>query len=147
MAVNPGSYLKTWEAKSTLLPSPATGSCLTRLHIQHCYLFHDQQWASFVLCKLGFLGHILRFPEEEPVRGRDFYVESHGKRKPDRPRTSYITYIQRVLEYHEADISPDDIALLFFFSLSVALVLPPLVYFFFAHLYIKVKTHGNSTRN
>ena len=23
----------------------------TRLHIQHCYLFHDQHWASCVLCK------------------------------------------------------------------------------------------------
>ena len=34
------------------------------------------------------------------------------KRKLGRPRTSYITYIQRVLGYHEVDISADEIATL-----------------------------------
>ena len=58
----------------------------------------------------GFLGHILRLPEEEPARKYAFYVPPHGKRKPSRPRTSYITYIQRVLGYHEVEISADEIA-------------------------------------
>ena len=59
--------------------------------------------------QLGFLGHILRLPEEEPTRRYAFYVPPHGKRKPGRPRTSYNKYIQRVLGCHEVDISADEI--------------------------------------
>ena len=62
--------------------------------------------------QLGFFGHILRLPKEEPARRYALYVPSHGKTKPDRPRTSYITYIQRVLGYHEVKISADEIATL-----------------------------------
>ena len=40
----------------------------------------------------------------------NIYVPAHGKRKPGGQRTSYITYIQRVLGYHEVDISADEIA-------------------------------------
>ena len=63
-------------------------------------------------CQLGFLGHILRLPEEESARRYAFYVPPHGKRKPGRPRTSSITYIQRLLGYHEVDISADEIVTL-----------------------------------
>ena len=63
-------------------------------------------------CQLGFLGHILRLPEKEPARRYAFYVPPHGKRKPGRPRTSHITYIQQLLGYHEVDISADEIATL-----------------------------------
>ena len=63
-------------------------------------------------CQLSFLGHVLRLPEEEPARRYAFYVPPHGKRKPGRPRTLYVTYIQRVLRYHEVDISADEIATL-----------------------------------
>ena len=56
----------------------------------------------------GFLKHILGLPEEEPVRRYAFYVPPHGKRKPNRPRTSHITYIQQVLGYHEVEISAWD---------------------------------------
>ena len=60
----------------------------------------------------GFLGHILCLPEEGPARRYTFSVPPHGKRKPGHPRTSYITYIQWVLGYHEVDISADEIATL-----------------------------------
>ena len=62
--------------------------------------------------QLGFLGHILRLLEEDPARRYAFYVPPDGKRKPGRPRTSYTTYIQRVLVYHDVDISADEIAAL-----------------------------------
>ena len=62
--------------------------------------------------QLRFLGHILRLPEEEPARRYALFVPPHDKRKPGRPRTSYITYIQRVLGYHEVEISADEIATL-----------------------------------
>ena len=64
--------------------------------------------------QLGFLGHILHLPEEEPARARRyaFYVPPHGRRKPGRPCTSNITYIQRVLGYNEVEMSADEIATL-----------------------------------
>ena len=62
--------------------------------------------------QLGFLGHILRLPKEAPARRYAFYAPPRGKRKPGRSHTFYITFIQRVLGYHEADISADEIATL-----------------------------------
>ena len=47
--------------------------------------------------QLRFLGHILRMPEEEPCRRYALYTPSHGKRRPGRQRTSYLSYIQRLL--------------------------------------------------
>ena len=43
--------------------------------------------------QLGFLGHILQLPEEEPARRYALYIPSHGKRRPGRPHTSYLAYI------------------------------------------------------
>ena len=56
--------------------------------------------------QLRFLRLIICLPEEDPVRRFAFYVPPHGKRKS--PDTSYITYNQRVLGYHEVDISADE---------------------------------------
>ena len=56
-------------------------------------------------CQLGFLGHILHLSEEEPL-------PPYGKRKPGSSCTSYITYIQWVLGYHEVEVSADEIATL-----------------------------------
>ena len=36
-----------------------------------------------------------------------FYVPSHGKRKPGRPRTSYLAYIQRLFGYNEDELLAD----------------------------------------
>lgn len=62
--------------------------------------------------QLRFLGHILRLPEEEPARRYALYVPTHGKRRPGRPRTSYFSYIQRVLGYDEGMIQAEQIAAL-----------------------------------
>ena len=50
---------------------------------------------------LRFLGHILRLPDEEPARLYALYTPPHGRRKAGRPRTLYLTYIQRLLGDHE----------------------------------------------
>ena len=60
--------------------------------------------------QLGFLGHILRLPDEEPARRYALYIPPHGKRRPGRPRTSYISYINHVLGYDEHEMSADQIA-------------------------------------
>ena len=62
--------------------------------------------------QLSFLGHILRLPEEEPVRRYALYIPPHGKRRPGRPRTSYLAYIQRVLGYDKGMIQAEQIATL-----------------------------------
>ena len=59
--------------------------------------------------QLGFLGHILRLPEEEAARRYALYIPPHDKRKPGRPRTSYLAYIQRLLGYNEDELLADQI--------------------------------------
>ena len=74
----------------------------TRLHIQHCYLFHNQHTKPLVYYVR--IEALAKFPwtHLSSSRGRvckniyAFYVPPQGKRKPGRPRTSYITYIKRV---------------------------------------------------
>ena len=62
--------------------------------------------------QLRFLGHILSLPEEEPASRYALYIPSHGNRRPGRPRTSYLAYIQRLLGYEEGSIQADQIATL-----------------------------------
>ena len=40
--------------------------------------------------QLKFLGHILRMSKEEPARRYALYIPTIGKRRPGRPRTSYL---------------------------------------------------------
>ncbi len=47
--------------------------------------------------QLRFLGHILRLHEEELRKRYAFYTPPHGKRRPGRQRTSYLSYIQKLL--------------------------------------------------
>ncbi|XP_066270904.1 EGF-like repeat and discoidin I-like domain-containing protein 3 [Branchiostoma lanceolatum] len=47
--------------------------------------------------QLGFIGHALRLPTEEPLRTYALYVPTHGRRRPGRQKTSYLTYIQNLL--------------------------------------------------
>ena len=61
--------------------------------------------------QLRFLGHILRIPDDEPCRRYALYVPTHGRR-PGQQRTSYISYIQKLLGDTENDLHPDAIALL-----------------------------------
>jgi hypothetical protein len=60
--------------------------------------------------QLGFLGHILRMPEEEPCRRYALYVPTHGKRRPGRQRISYLSYIQKLKGDTNNDLHPDAIA-------------------------------------
>ncbi len=47
--------------------------------------------------QLKFLGHILRMPDDEPVKLYALYTPPHGKRRPGRQRTSFLTYVQQLL--------------------------------------------------
>ena len=60
--------------------------------------------------QLRFLGHILRMPEEEPCRRYALYVPTHGRRRPGRQRTSYLSYLQKLLGDAENDLNQDAIA-------------------------------------
>ena len=62
--------------------------------------------------QLSFLGHVFGLPEQEPARRYALYIPPHGKRKPGRPRSSYLSYIQRVLGYDEDETSAGTIAAL-----------------------------------
>ena len=47
--------------------------------------------------QLKFLGHNLQMSKEEPARRYALYIPTIGKRRPGRPRTSYLNYVQRLL--------------------------------------------------
>jgi len=60
--------------------------------------------------QLKFLGHVLRMNDDEPVREYALYVPSHGGRKPGRPRTLYLKYIQQLIGDGEGIVLlPNDI--------------------------------------
>ena len=60
--------------------------------------------------QLRFLGHILRRPEDEPCRRYALFTPSHGKRRPGRQATSYISYIQKLLGDTDRVLEPEAIA-------------------------------------
>ena len=60
--------------------------------------------------QLKFLGHILRMSKEEPARRYALYIPTIGKRKPGRPRTSYLNYVQRLLGDNEGTMQELQIA-------------------------------------
>ena len=61
-------------------------------------------------CQLKFLGHILRMSKEEPARRYALYIPTIGKRRPGRPRTSYLNYAQRLLGDNEGAMQEQQIA-------------------------------------
>ena len=60
--------------------------------------------------QLKFLGHILRMSKEEPARRYALYIPTIGKRKPGRPRTSYLSYVQNWLGDNEGAMQEQQIA-------------------------------------
>ena len=62
--------------------------------------------------QLKFLGHILRMSKEEPAWKYALYIPCIGKRRPGRPRTSYLTYVQRFLDDNEGVMQEQQIAAL-----------------------------------
>ena len=49
------------------------------------------------LRQLTFLGHILRMPEDEPCMMYALYTPTHGRRRAGRQKTSYLSYVQKLL--------------------------------------------------
>ena len=47
--------------------------------------------------QLRFLTPILRTPEDEPFRRYALFLSNHGRRRPGRQRTSYISHVQKLL--------------------------------------------------
>ena len=62
--------------------------------------------------QLRFLGHILRMQEDEPCRRYALYTPLHGKRRPGRQRTSYLSYAQKLLGDFDNLLLPDAITTL-----------------------------------
>ena len=60
--------------------------------------------------QLKFLGHILRMSKEEPARRYSLYIPTIGKRRPGRPHTSYLNYVQRLLGDNEGAMQEQQIA-------------------------------------
>ena len=61
--------------------------------------------------QLKFLGHILRMSKEEPARRYyALYIPTIGKRRPGRPRTSYLNYVQRLLGDNEGAMQEQQIS-------------------------------------
>ena len=60
--------------------------------------------------QLKFLGHILRMSKEEPTRRYALYIPTIGKKRPGRPRTSYLNYVQRLLGDNEGAMQEQQIA-------------------------------------
>ena len=60
--------------------------------------------------QLKFLGHNLRMSKEEPARRYALYIPTIGKRRPGRPRTSYLNYVQRLLGDNEGAMQEQQIA-------------------------------------
>ena len=61
-------------------------------------------------CQLRFLGHVLRMPDDEPCKEYALYIPSHGKRKPGRQRTLFLSYIQHLLGDTNNMIGPDKLS-------------------------------------
>ena len=83
-------------------------------HVPNSRIYDDTNTEPLVnrvrLRQLKFLGHILRMPEEEPCRLYALYTPSHGRRKPGRQRTSYLSYIQKLLGDTNSMLHPKAIA-------------------------------------
>ena len=60
--------------------------------------------------QLKFLGYILRMSKEEPARRYALNIPTNGKRRPGRPRTSYLNYVQRLLGDNEGAMQEQQIA-------------------------------------
>ena len=84
---------------------------------KHHDIFHDKHWASYPPCSKSPVevpfGHILCLPEEEePANRYALYIPPHGNRRPGRPRTSSLAYIQQLLGQEEGSIQADQTATL-----------------------------------
>ena len=87
-----------------LSPHPVTGSCSVskRLDcVRNAQIYEVTNTMPLINTvrqrQLRFLGNILRMPEDESCRRYALYVPIHGRRKPGRQMTSYMSYVQNLL--------------------------------------------------
>ena len=82
-------------------------------HIPNAQLYVDTNTEPLInrvrSRQLTFLGHLLRMPEEEPCSTYAFYIPHHGKRRVGRQRTSYLSYIQKLLGDADGMLQPNAI--------------------------------------
>ena len=85
-------------------------------HIPNTTIYDMTKTEPLINCvrnrQLRFLGHILRLPDEEPARRYALYTPPHGRRKAGRPRTQYLTYIQRLMGDNDGMLQEKQIATL-----------------------------------
>ncbi|KAI8494388.1 hypothetical protein Bbelb_276140 [Branchiostoma belcheri] len=83
-------------------------------HVSNCEMYKATNTQPLIVRvrqrQLRFIRHTIRMPVEEPLMSCAIYVPSHGRRRPGRQRTSYLTYTQNMLWDTEGDLSPDNIA-------------------------------------
>ena len=60
--------------------------------------------------QLRILGHVLRLPDDESCKEYALYIPTHGKRKPGRQRTLFLTYIQHLLAATDNMIGPNKLS-------------------------------------
>ena len=60
--------------------------------------------------QLRFLGHVLRMPDDELCKEYALYIPPHGKTKPGRQQTPFLSYIQHLLEDTDNMIGPDKLS-------------------------------------
>ena len=118
-AASHGCYHKTWNAKSMLLPHHPTGLCsilngetMYRTPSYIPWLTPNHLYAVLGSDSWVFLG--MSFVSLKKSLSEDMLSIYHhmAKRRPGRPRTSYQSYIKRLLGYDEDDMSADQIATL-----------------------------------
>ena len=70
-------------------------------HVPNAQLYVDTNTEPLIkrvrLRQLTFLGHILRMPEDEPCMMYALYTPTHGRRRAGRQKTSYLSYVQKLL--------------------------------------------------
>ena len=60
--------------------------------------------------QLRILGHVLRLPDDESCKEYALHIPTHGKRKPGRQRTLFLTYIQHLLGATDNMIGPNKLS-------------------------------------
>ena len=78
---------------------------------KHHNIFHDQHRAPYSPCSKSPVAVTWAHPRF-PTRRACKNIAPHGNRRPRRPRTSYLAYIQRLLKYEEGSIQANQIATL-----------------------------------
>ena len=104
MAVNRGWSPRIWKTKINAFATSCYRVMLNIKRIDHVLNTTVYSMTNTVPLihlvrhrQLKFLGHILQMSKEEPARRYALYIPTIGKRRPGRPRTSYLNYYKDCL--------------------------------------------------